>query len=145
MLSSRVGLYFVLARALFPGQGVWARLAAGPRRTGPDPVGQGRCGSRAGGWVRLCCTRLIGVVAGRWAAHVPRGVMVRRYRTVAFDGCLSIKGAGMPAQLNGALECTRYPVVQVMALVETGPRVARRGLARPAQGEITWARRSRPG
>jgi hypothetical protein len=58
MLPSRVGLYFVLALALFPGLGylgVWARLTAGLGGPAPTPSSKalpelrrqrGRCRSR---------------------------------------------------------------------------------------------------
>src|SRR5581483_7545183 len=93
-LPSRAGVYFVLALALFPGLGharVWGKLTAGldglavaspsekalrdlRRRLGPAPL-------RA----------LFEVLAGPLAwPHAP-GVSFAGLRTVAFDGCSSVR------------------------------------------------------
>jgi hypothetical protein len=54
--------------------------------------------------------------------------MFGRYRTVAFDGCRSIKvpdtrrNRGWLGKLNAALGETGYPVIQLMTLCETGTR-----------------------
>ena len=51
-----------------------------------------------------------------------------RYRTVAFDGCRTIKVPDTPrnrgwlGKMNAALGVTGYPVIQLMTLVETGTR-----------------------
>ena len=93
-LPSRVGVYFVLALALFPGVGsakVWASMLAGldvglrvsvsgkalrdlRRRVGAAPV-----------------KALFETLAGPVAQPTTPGVRFGRYRTVAFDGCVSIK------------------------------------------------------
>ena len=148
MLPSRVGLYFVLALALFPGLGylgVWAKLTAGldgqaeslsgkalrelRRRLGPAPL-------RA----------LFEVLAGPLGRPSTPGVMFGRYRTVAFDGCRSIKvpdSAGNRSwlgKLNASLGQTGYPVIQLMTLCETGTRALLGAVfGTPADGELAWA------
>src|SRR6266702_3233890 len=72
------------------------------------------------------------------------GMMFGRYRTVAFDGCRSVKVPDTPrnrawlGKLNAAPGETGYPVIQLMTLCETGTRAV---LGSPADGEITWARK----
>lgn len=73
------------------------------------------------------------------------------YRTVAFDGCRSIKvpdtaaNRGWLGKLNAALGQTGYPAVQLMSLVETGTRaLLGAAFGTPADGEIIWARRLLP-
>jgi hypothetical protein len=93
-LPSRTGVYFLLALAMFPQLGyarVWGKLTAGlhgmtvpspsekalrdlRRRLGPAPV-----------------KALSGVVAGPLAQPRTPGVCRGGLRTVAFDGCLSLK------------------------------------------------------
>lgn len=108
-LPSRVGLYFVLALALFPSlgyRGVWGRLtsaldpASGPsakasrdvrRRLGPAPVRE-----------------LFGLLAGPAAdPHTPIARFAG-YRTVSFDGCRSIKVPGRPDQPGLAEQAQCY-------------------------------------
>lgn len=98
-LPSRVGVYFVLALALFPGLGyarVWDKLTAGlrqlrTRRTSEKSLRdlRRRLGTAP---LELLFTVLAGPVAG------PRtpGVCYRRWRTVAFDGCSSAKAPDRP-------------------------------------------------
>jgi hypothetical protein len=151
VLPSRVGLYFVLALALFPAagyRGVWAKLTAAlgvlgltapstralrdvRRRLGPAPLAA---------LFELLCGPL-----GR--ARTP-GVMFGRYRTVAFDGCRSIKvpdserNRAWLGKLRAAAGQTGYPAIQLMSLVETGTRALLGAVfGSPAEGEITWARR----
>ena len=153
-LPSRVGLYFVLALGLFPTagyRGVWAKLTAAlgglglatpstralrdvRRRLGPAPL-------RA----------LFELLAGPLGRPRTPGVMFGRYRTVAFDGCRSIKvpdterNRGWLGKLNAAAGITGYPAIQLMTLVETGTRAllgAAFGTGR--DGEITWARQLLP-
>ena len=149
VLPSRVGLYFVLALGLFPQAGylgVWAELTAAldglglavpspkalrglRRRLGPAPV-------RA----------LFEVLAGPLGQPSTPGVRFGRYRTVAFDGCRSLKVPDTPrnrgwlGKMNAALGETGYPVIQLMTLVETGTRALAGGaFGSPADGELTWA------
>jgi hypothetical protein len=151
VLPSRVGVYFVLALGLFPRAGylgVWAKLTAAldglglavpsakalrelRRRLGPAPF-------RA----------LFEVLAGPAAWPRTPGVMFGRFRTVAFDGCKSIKVADTPrnrawlGKMNAALGVTGYPVIQLMTLCETGTRaLLGAAFGTTADGEITWARR----
>lgn len=148
-LPSRVGLYFVLAMALFPARGylaVWATLtsALGPvarpsakalrdvrRRLGPAPL-----------------ARLFDLLAGPVASPRTPEVMFAGYRTVSFDGCRSIKvpdsraNRGWLGKLKAAAGETGYPAIQLMALVETGTRaLIGAAFGTPADGETTWARR----
>src|SRR5512141_658270 len=130
MLPSRVGLYFVLALALFPGLGylgVWARLTAGLDGQAESPSGKAlRELRRRLGPAPL--RALFEVLAGPLGRPRTPGVMFGRYRTVAFDGCRSIKvpdSAGNRSwlgKLNASLGQTGYPVIQLMTLVETGTR-----------------------
>ena len=52
--------------------------------------------------------------------------MFGRYRTVAFDGCRSVKVPDTPGtrgwlgKINAALGVTGNPVIQLMTLCETG-------------------------
>ena len=150
LLPSRVGVYFVLALCLFPGAGylgVWAKLTAAldglgvavpssralrdlRRRLGPGPF-------RA----------LFEVLAGPLGRPSTPGVMFGRYRTVAFDGCRSIKvpdtagNRGWLGKLNAALGQTGYPVIQLMTLCETGTRaLLGASFGTPGVGELAWAR-----
>jgi hypothetical protein len=74
-----------------------------------------------------------------------------RYRTVSFDGCISIKVAdsdrnrGWLGKLRAAVGVTGYPVVELMALVETGTRALLGAVFGPsAVGETDYARRLLP-
>ena len=131
-LPSRVGVYFVLALSLYPDLGyrqVWGKLVAGlaavpglphpsakalrdlRRRLGEEPIRE-----------------LFAVVAGPLAQPVTPGTRFGRWRTVAFDGCTSIKApdtdrnVGWLSKATAALGVTGYPMVELMTLVETGTR-----------------------
>lgn len=150
-LPSRVGMYFVLALGLFPALGyqkVWGTLVAGlralpvptpsekalralRRRLGPAPF-----------------KALFEVLAGPVGGPRTPGVRFGRYRTVAFDGCTSIKVAdsdrnrGWLGKMNAARGVTGYPVVELMTLVETGTRALLGAVfGPPAVGETDYARR----
>ena len=150
-LPSRVGVYFVLALAVFPGVGaakVWASMLAGldvglrvsvsgkalrdlRRRVGAAPV-----------------KALFETLAGPVAQPTTPGVRFGRYRTVAFDGCVSIKvpdtdrNRAWLGKLRAALGVTGYPVVRLMTLVETGTRALLGAVfGPPATGETDYARR----
>jgi hypothetical protein len=99
LLPSRVGVYFVLAMCLFPGTGylgVWAGLTAALGGLGlavPSARALRDLRRRLGAApFRLLFEMLAGPVA--W----PRtpGVRFGRYRTVAFDGCKTIKVPDTP-------------------------------------------------
>lgn len=130
-LPSRVGVYFLLALGLFEHVGarlVWEKLVVGlagvpvvsasekalrdlRRRVGTAPL-------RA----------LFEVVAGPLAQPRTPGVSYRRWRTVAFDGCNSLKvpdaerNRGWLGQLKSRFGPAGYPTLMLMTLVETGTR-----------------------
>jgi hypothetical protein len=150
LLPSRTGVYFLLAMCLFPRAGylaVWGRLTAAldglglatpsakalrdlRRRIGAAPV-------RA----------LFEVLAGPLGRPATPGVMAGGYRTVSFDGCKTVKVPDTPAnrgwlgKMNAALGVAGYPVIQVMALVETGTRaLLGAAFGSTATSELDWAR-----
>jgi hypothetical protein len=130
-LPSRVGIYLLLAMGLFEGAGlatVWTKLVAGlcglpvaapsekalrdlRRRLGPAPV-----------------KALFAVLAGPLAQPRTPGVRYRRWRTVAFDGCSSLKvpdddrNRTWLGKIKYRLGLAGYPMLMLMALVETGTR-----------------------
>ena len=133
-LPSRAGVYFVLALGLFPGLGyarVWAKLTAGlrdlpglavaapsekalrdlRRRLGPAPL-----------------KALFEVLAGPLAWPYAPGVRFGGLRTVALDGCSSIRvpdtarNRAWPGRIRHRLGLAGYPLVHLMALAETGTR-----------------------
>ena len=154
-MPSRVGVYFVLALALFPQLGyarVWAKLTAGlagmrlpspsekalrdlRRRLGPAPF-----------------KALFEIIAGPLAQPSTPGVCYRGLRTVAFDGCNSIKAPDTDAnrswlgRIRYRMGWAGYPTIRLMTLVETGAR----GLLGASLGsakdrdEATLARRLLP-
>lgn len=130
-LPSRVGVYFLLALGLFPALGyrrVWDKLVAGlhgldlhvpsekalrdlRRRQGPPPL-----------------QMLFEALAGSLARPSTPGVRYRHWRTVAFDGCSSIKVPDQP-RIRSLLGKVRhhwgmagYPVLRLTVLCETGTR-----------------------
>ncbi|WP_326608138.1 IS4 family transposase [Streptomyces sp. NBC_01800] len=130
-LPSRVGIYFVLALGLFPSLGyrrVWDKLVAGlsgidhclpseaalrqlRRRLGPEPV-----------------EALFDTLAVPLARPATPGVRYRRWRTVAFDGCSSLKAPDLP-RIRALLGKVRhhwgmsgYPALRLTVLCETGTR-----------------------
>ncbi|MFE5681564.1 transposase domain-containing protein, partial [Streptomyces erythrochromogenes] len=130
-LPSRVGVYFLLTLGLFPELGyrrVWDKLVAGlqgldlhtpsekalrdlRRRLGPAPL-----------------RMLFEAVSGPLAQPSTPGVCYRRWRTVAFDGCSSIKAPDQP-RIRALLGKIRhhwgmagYPALRLTVLCETGTR-----------------------
>ena len=151
LLPSRVGIYFVLALGLFPRPGylgVWAKLTAAL-----DGLGLAVPSSKALRDLRrrigiAPVKALFEVLAGPLGQPRTPGVMSGRYRTVAFDGCKSLKvpdterNRAWLGKMNAALGVTGYPVIQLMTLVETGTRaLLGAAFGTTADGEITWARR----
>ena len=154
-LPSRVGVYFLLALGMYPRLGygrVWAKLTAGlaglpvpcpsekalrdlRRRLGPAPI-----------------KALFEVVAGPLAQPHTRGVRFGGLRTVAFDGCNSLKVPDTSrnrcwlGRIRYRMGFAGYPTLRLMALAETGTR----GLLGAALGsaadrdEATVARRLLP-
>jgi Insertion element 4 transposase N-terminal/Transposase DDE domain len=130
-LPSRVGVYFVLALMLFSGLGyarVWRKLTAGlvglelpspsekalrdlRRRLGPAPF-----------------KALFEVVAGPLGQPHTPGVCYRGMRTVAFDGCNSLKvpdtdrNRSWLGRIRYRMGFAGYPTIRMMALIETGTR-----------------------
>jgi len=130
-LPSRVGVYFLLALGMYPRLGyarVWAKLTAGlagldvpcpsekalrdlRRRLGPAPV-----------------KALFEVVAGPLAQPHTRGVRFGGLRTVAFDGCNSIKAPDTGrnrwwlGRIRYRMGFAGYPTLRLMTLAETGTR-----------------------
>ena len=148
MLPSRVGVYFVLALCLFPGVGyatVWAKLTAAIPDRIRVSVKAFRDLRRRVGAAPL--RALFEVLAGPVAVPSTPGVRFGRYRTVAFDGCVSIKVPDSDrnrfwlGKLKASLGVTGYPVVRLMTVVETGTRALLGALFGPtATGEIDYAR-----
>jgi hypothetical protein len=154
-LPSRVGVYFVLALMLFPRLGyarVWRKLTAGlvgleppspsekalrelRRRLGPAPF-----------------KALFEVVAGPLGQPHTPGVCYRGMRTVAFDGCNSLKvpdterNRSWLGRIRFRMGFAGYPTIRLMALIETGTRAmlgATLG-SRRDRDEATVARRLLP-
>jgi hypothetical protein len=130
-LPSRVGVYFALALCLFPGAGyltVWGRLVAGLGGAGAPPPSEKalRDLRRRVGAAPL--RALFEVVAGPLARPSAPGTRYRGYRTVAFDGCSSLKAPdldrnrGWLGRVRSRTAWTGYPTVMLMALAETGTR-----------------------
>ncbi|HXA60795.1 MAG TPA: IS4 family transposase [Streptosporangiaceae bacterium] len=150
-LPSRVGLYFMLALGLFPQAGylgVWAELTAALDGLGlavPSPKALRGLRRRLG---PAPLRALFEMLAGPLGQPSTPGVRFGRYRTVAFDGCRSLKVPDTPrnrawlGKMNAALGETGYPVIQLMTLAETGTRaLAGAVFGTTADGELDWARK----
>lgn len=150
-LPSRVGVYFVLALGLFPWVGyrrVWDKLVAGLRDWVVVAMPSEKALRDLRRRVGVAPLRaLFEVVAGPLAQPHTPGVRYGRYRTVAFDGCSSIKApdaAGNRSWLGKIRHrqgWAGYPALMLMALVETGTRglLGVRFGAITATGEIGYA------
>ncbi|WP_300602796.1 transposase domain-containing protein [Trebonia sp.] len=148
LLPSRAGLYFVLGIVLFPGagyQGVWAKLTDALDAVVPDLKALRGLRRRIGA---APLKALFEVLAGPLAWPRTPGVMSGRYRTVAFDGCQSIRvpdselNRSWLGKLNAALGETGYPAIRLMTLCETGTRALTGAVfGSPADGETTRARK----
>ncbi len=151
LLPSRVGIYFVLALALFPGLGylrVRDKLTAAL-----DGLGLARPTEKALRDLRLRLGAaplrlLFECLAGPVALPGTPGVRYRRWRTVAFDGCSSVKVPDRPrvcawlGKIRHRYGEDGYPVLRVMALCETGTRALIGAVFGPAaDGEISYAAR----
>jgi transposase IS4-like protein/DDE family transposase len=148
-LPSRAGLYFVLALGLFPllGYGqVWGKLTAAlggvPGVPSPSAKALRDLRRRVGA---APVKALFDVLAGPVGQPAAPGVRFGRLRTVSFDGCNSLKvpdtvrnRAWLGKQKQPAGE-TGYPVVSLMALVETGTRALLGAVFGPRTGETGYA------
>lgn len=148
-LPSRVGVYLVLAMGLFEQVGlarVWSKLTCGlgglpvpapsekalrdlRRRIGPVPL-----------------KALFGVLAGPLAQPHTPGARYRGLRTVAFDGCSSLKVPDSArnrwrfGKVKYRMGFAGYPALMLMALVETGTRAVIAAAFGPvAPGERAYA------
>jgi len=150
VLPSRVGIYFVLALGLFPELGyggVWDKLTAaldGLGLSSPSPKALRDLRRRIG---IAPVKALFDVLAGPAAQPSAPGICFGRYRTVAFDGCTSIKvpdterNRAWLGKMKAALGVTGYPAVELMTLVETGTRALIGAVfGPPATGETDYAR-----
>jgi Insertion element 4 transposase N-terminal/Transposase DDE domain len=150
LLPSRAGVYFLLAMCLFPQLGylgVWARLTAALSEPGtaiPSAKALRDLRRRIGA---APARALFEVLAGPLGRPRTPGVMFGGYRTVSFDGCKTIKVPDTAAnrswlgKMNAALGVTGYPVIQLMALVETGTRaLLGAAFGSVATSELDWAR-----
>jgi hypothetical protein len=154
VLPSRVGIYFVLALGLFPGLGygiVWQKLTAALDGLGlPCPSAKALRDLRRRIGIAPA-KALFEVLAGPVAQPSTPGVRFGRFRTVAFDGCASVKvpdtrrNRGWLGKLKAALGVTGYPAVELMTLVETGTRALIGAVFGPrAAGETAYARQLLP-
>jgi hypothetical protein len=150
LLPSRVGVYFVLAMCLFPQpgyQGVWGKLTAGLRVLGLA-VPSGKALRELRRRIGIApVKRLFGILAGPLGQPRTPGIMFCGYRTVAFDGCKSIKvpdtakNRAWLGKQNASNGETGYPAVALMTLVETGTRALLGAVFGPAgDGETGQAR-----
>jgi transposase IS4-like protein/DDE family transposase len=154
-LPSRAGVYFVLAQGMYSRLGyarVWGKLTAGlagmevpcpsekalrdlRRRLGPAPL-----------------KALFEVVAGPLAQPGTPGVRFGGLRTVAFDGCNSVKvpdtsrNRSWLGRIRYRMGFAGYPTLRLMALAETGTRGLPGAALGPAadRDEATVARRLLP-
>jgi hypothetical protein len=151
LLPSRAGVYFLLAMCLFPRPGylgVWGKLTAaldGLGLAAPSPKALRDLRRRIGA---APVKALFEVLAGPLGQPRTPGVRFGRYRTVAFDGCRSLKvpdtarNRAWLGKMNASLGETGYPVIQLMTLVETGTRaLIGASFGSTATGELDWARR----
>jgi hypothetical protein len=153
-LPSRVGVYYLLALALFPDHsymGVWRQLTAA---LGELPLPS--VSSTALRHLRRRLTPapfklLFETLAGPLAQPTTPGVRYRGWRTVAFDGCSSIKtpdserARGWLGKIRYRLAWAGYPTVMLMALVETGTRGLLGACFGPTNaGETSYAKRLLP-
>ena len=151
LLPSRVGVYFLLAMCLFPQPGyagIWGELTSaldGLDLAVPSPKALRDLRRRVGS---APLKALFELLAGPLGQPRTPGALFGRYRTVAFDGCRTIKvpdtdaNRGWLGKMNAALGVTGYPVIQLMTLCETGTRALIGAVfGTPAEGELAWARR----
>ncbi|MEV0537708.1 IS4 family transposase [Kitasatospora sp. NPDC050463] len=153
-LPSRVGMYFLLALALFPGLGylhVWEKLCAGLSALHPYQPSEKALRDLRRRLGAAPLKTLFEALAGFLAQPSTPGTHYRRWRTVAFDGCSSIRAADRPRILE-RLRKTRhrwgeagYPTLQLLTLVETGTRgLLGAAFGSTSAGELAYATRLLP-
>jgi hypothetical protein len=142
-------VYFVLALGLFPllgYQNVWQKLTAA--LGGQDlPCPSGKALRDLRRRIGIAPVKaLFEVLAGPVAQPSVPGVRSGRYRTVAFDGCTSVKvpdtrgNRAWLGKMKAALGVTGYPAIELMTLVETGTRALIGAVfGPPATGETEYA------
>ena len=151
LLPSRVGVYFLLAMCLFPRPGylgIWGKLTAalgGLGLASPSAKALRELRRRIG---IAPLKALFETLAGPLGQPRTPGVMFGRYRTVAFDGCRSLKvpdtsrNRAWLGKMKASLGETGYPVIQLMTLAETGTRaLLGAAFGSTADGELAWARK----
>ncbi|WAX78209.1 IS4 family transposase [Streptomyces sp. KMM 9044] len=150
-VPSRVAVYFVLALVLFPGLGygqVWDKLIGAVRQLGGGVELLSR--TSLGGLRRrlgpVPFKELFEVVAGPLGGRRTVGVFYRGLRTVAFDGCRSTRVPESAAnlawlgkhRLRGDAQAS-YPLLHLMALMETGTRAVLGAVLGATRGEVGMA------
>jgi hypothetical protein len=150
-VPSRVAVYFVLALVLFPGLGygqVWGKLVGPFRQLGHtvellSRTGLGKLRRRLG---PAPFEALFEVVAGPLGGPRTPGVYYRGLRTVAFDGCKSTRApeskdnlAWLGKHRLKGHTAASYPLLHLMALVETGTRAVLGAVVDAVRGEIDMA------
>jgi len=130
-LPSRVGVYFVLALALFPHLGlprVWDKLVGGLRRSQPSRPSEKALRDLRRRLGPAPFKALFETIAGPLAWPATPGMSYRGLRTVAFDGCHSLKTPDTArtrawlGRIRYRLGFAGYPTLHLMGLVETGTR-----------------------
>lgn len=132
-LPSRVGVYLLLNSAIFPELGVarvWDKMVSGLEGTGLDlPTPSSKALRDLRDRIGAVPVRtLFETVAGSLAQPHTPGVRYRGLRTLAFDGCKSVKVADTGdnrawlGRIQYRLGFAGYPTPMLMTLVETGTR-----------------------
>ncbi len=150
-LPSRVGVYLLLAMGLFEQvsmTGVWDKLTfslSGRTLAAPSETALRALRRRIGA---APLQLLFDTLAVPLAPPGLTGTCYRRWRTVAFDGCSSIKAPDHPRNRAWLGKVTYhagpagYPALLLMALVETGTRGMLGAVFGPANsGELGYAGR----
>jgi hypothetical protein len=131
MLPSRVGMYFVLALALFPGIGylrVWDKLTCALEDLGLPRPGEKSLRDLRRRLGPAPARALFEAVAVPLAPPGTPGVFYRGLRTVAFDGLNSVKVPDSDrnrcwlGKTMTRLGIAGYPAMRIVALAETGTR-----------------------
>jgi hypothetical protein len=130
-LPSRAGVYFVLALGMFPHLGylrVWGKLTAGLAGLGLPPPSEKALRDLRRRLGPAPLKALFEVVAGPLGQPHTPGVRFAALRTVAFDGCNSVKipdtgrNRSWIGKIRYQIRWAGYPTLRLMALAETGTR-----------------------